>query len=107
MAICVAEIGSRGSSILSVFSLFHHGNSPVNTMAADDSGTDKADKAEKAIAMAAEPEKRHWFDEMDEIEWEDDHDIERLPCSVDYVITCLLLPFFNGCINGFAARLGS
>lgn len=71
-------------------------------MAADESGT------EKAMAVpAAEPEKRHWFDEMDEIEWEDDVDIERLPCSLGYVITCLLLPFFNGCINGFAARLGS
>ena len=60
------------------------------------------------LAPLSQPEKRHWFDELDEIEWEDlDGDIERLPCSVGYVITCLLMPFFNGCINGFAARLGS
>lgn len=56
------------------------------------------------LAPLSQPEKRHWFDELDEIEWEDlDGDIERLPCSVGYVITCLLMPFFNGCINGFAA----
>eukprot|EP00438_Fugacium_kawagutii_P031480 Skav235034 [mRNA] locus=scaffold287:7209:9798:+ [translate_table: standard] len=50
------------------------------------------------------PSRKNWFDQMDELEWDDD-EAERLPCSVDYVTSCLLLPCLNGCINGFAGSV--
>ena len=40
-----------------------------------------------------------WDDNFDDY---DDDDLERLPCSVTYVLVCLVLPLLNGLINGFA-----
>lgn len=38
-------------------------------------------------------------DEMDDV---DDWDEEHLPCSWNYVLTCLVLPFLDGNLSAFA-----
>lgn len=54
--------------------------------------------------MTEEKKEVSWFDDMDEFDWDDDG-VERLPCSWSYVLSCLIMPLINGCINGFAGSV--
>jgi len=54
--------------------------------------------------MSEEDKEPGWFDDMDEFDWDDDG-LERLPCSWSYVMSCLIMPLLNGCINGFAGSV--
>lgn len=54
--------------------------------------------------MTEENKEPGWFDDMDEFDWDDDG-LERLPCSWSYVLSCLMMPLLNGCINGFAGSV--
>ena len=38
---------------------------------------------------------------LDELDDFDDEDFESIPCGCKYVSVCLILPYLNGCLNGF------
>lgn len=40
------------------------------------------------------------WDEFDDMDYYDD--VERLPCTLKYLVVCISLPLLNGFINGFA-----